>query len=149
MKAGVDYPGVTTFFFCHDGNKKFLLHKRSQNCRDEQGTWDSGGGKLEFGEDLREAALRELKEEYGCDGVIEHQLPTVTRIREKNGVKTHWITIGFIIKVDPKKVSMNEPEAMDEIGWFALDELPSPLHSCVPMDLEENPEIFAKYQSGT
>jgi ADP-ribose pyrophosphatase YjhB (NUDIX family) len=146
MKAGIDYTGVTAFFFCHDGAGKFLLHKRSQNCRDEQGHWDSGGGKVEFGEDLREAVLRELKEEYGCDGEIEIQLPAVSRSRVHDGVPTHWICIGFIIKIDPTEAKNNEPTAIDEIGWFKLDEFPEPLHSCVPLDLAENPEIFAKYR---
>jgi hypothetical protein len=31
--------------------------------------------------------------------------------------------------VDPTKVKNNEPEKIDEIGWFSLDKLPSPLHS--------------------
>ena len=32
---GVDYIGVTTAMFCHDGQGNFLLNQRSQHCRDE------------------------------------------------------------------------------------------------------------------
>ena len=49
MKPGIDYIGVSTPFYCHDGQGNFLFHKRSQKCRDEQGRWDTGSGKLEFG----------------------------------------------------------------------------------------------------
>jgi ADP-ribose pyrophosphatase YjhB (NUDIX family) len=91
--------------------------------------------------------LRELKEEYGCEGVIEEQLPAVVRIREKDGVKSHWVTNGFIIRaINPSTAKINEPASMDEIGWFPLSELPEPLHSCIPLDLEENPTVFAKFR---
>lgn len=145
MKAGVDYTGVTVFFFCHDGKGNFLMHKRSQNCRDERGKWDCGGGKLEFGEDLRAAVLRELKEEHGCDGEIQEQFPASVRARESDGVATHWVTIGFLIKVDPAQVVNNEPEAIDEFGWFRLDALPQPLHSAIPLDISENKELLQRY----
>ncbi len=52
MKKGIDYIGVTCVFYCHDGKGKLLLHKRSENCRDEKGRWDCGGGAMELGETL-------------------------------------------------------------------------------------------------
>ncbi len=65
LKRGVDFIGVTVAFIIHDGNKNFLLQKRSKNCRDEQGTWDVGGGSMEFGEEWDEAVNREIQEELG------------------------------------------------------------------------------------
>lgn len=38
-RRGVDHIGIACVFFCHDGNGKILLHRRSQFCRDEQGRW--------------------------------------------------------------------------------------------------------------
>jgi hypothetical protein len=49
MNPGIDYVGITTVFFCHDGKGNFLFHKRSNKCRDEHGRWDLGSGKLEHG----------------------------------------------------------------------------------------------------
>ena len=63
LKRGVDQIGVTVNFLVHDGNGRILLQKRSQQCRDEQGRWDIGGGAVEFGESLDDAVLRELREE--------------------------------------------------------------------------------------
>lgn len=145
MKPGLDYIGVTVFFYCHDGQGNFLMHKRSQKCRDEQGRWDFPGGKLEFGESFAEAVLRELHEEHGCTGEVQEQFPAASRIREHEGIKTHWVTVGHIVKVNPADVINNDPEAIDEIGWFRLDNLPSPLHSLVPFDIAENTELLQKY----
>ena len=59
LKRGIDFVGVTCSFLCHDGNGRILMHKRSQNCRDEQGRWDLGAGALEHGESVKKAVERE------------------------------------------------------------------------------------------
>ena len=145
MKPGIDYIGVTVTFYCTDGKGNWAFHKRSQKCRDEQGHWDCGGGTLEFGESFEEGVLREVAEEYGCKGSILQQLPPMNRIRMNNGVATHWVSLAFIIKVNPKEVRINEPAAMDDIGWFTLDNLPQPLHSTIPLRLKEQAEYFKPF----
>ena|SRR3989344_4174262 len=129
MKKGVDYIGVTCVFFCHDGQGKFLLHKRSGKCRDEVGNWDCGGGALEFGEDFETAVRREIKEEY-CTDVVELKFLTVTNVLRKNGDEnTHWIALIFAAQVIPEQVKIGEPDAMEEIGWFSKNNFLAPLHS--------------------
>jgi len=147
MKAGIDYIGVTVTFYCTDGKGKWLFHKRSQQCRDERGKWDCGGGQLEFGETFEEGVLREVAEEYGCVGEILHMLPPQNVLRDQDGVVSHWVSIGFIIKLDPKKVKNNEPKSIDEIGWFPFSALPQPLHSSVPKRLKSQAEHFKPYIS--
>ncbi len=146
MKAGFDYTGVTVSFFCHDGKGNFLLHKRSQNCRDEQGAWDFGGGKLEFGEDFIDGVLREIREEYGLEAEIEEHLPAQNMVRQHNGQTTHWVSIGFIARIDPLKVIIGDPESMDELAWHQLDALPAPLHTGAAKRLKALGHIFEKYQ---
>jgi ADP-ribose pyrophosphatase len=144
MKPGVDYIGVSVSFFCHDG-KDFLLHKRSNKCRDEIGHWDFGGGQLELGERLEQAVLREVEEEYAATGKIEKQLPAHSLLREENGIKTHWLIITFILKVDRKKVKNNDPEKIAELGWFKLNNLPKPLHTGAQFTLSRYSEEFKIY----
>src|SRR3989338_5520024 len=84
LRKGVEHIGVTCVFFCHDGHGKFVLGKRSQNCRDEQGKWDNGGGALHFGENFEEAIRREVKEEY-CADAKEIQFLTASNVLRKNG----------------------------------------------------------------
>ena len=145
MKPGLDYIGISTAFICHDGNGRFLLGKRSKNCRDEQGAWEFGGGVLEFGFTLEENVLREIKEEYGCEGTIEEELPPITLFRNSEGEKTHWVTIPYIVRVNPSKAKLNEPESQDEIGWFRLDEFPQPFHTGATSIFEAYRDRFRKY----
>lgn len=149
MKIGIDYIGVSTSFYCHNGKGKWLLHKRSINCRDERGAWDSGGGKLEFGLTLEENVLKEIREEYGCEAQIQQQLSAITLLRKSiDGTQTHWIIIPFILFLDEKnvsKVKISDPEKMAELGWFTLDNLPHPLHSGFQKTITLYRKIFEKH----
>ena len=145
MDAGVHYVGISTPFYCNDDNGNFLLHKRSNICRDEKGKWDCGGGELGFGQTPEESVLREVKEEYGVEGEIQEQLPAHSVIREENGVKTHWLAVPFFIKIDIKKAKIMEPDRATEMGVFRLDSLPTPLHNGLQMTMARFPEHFKKY----
>lgn len=129
LKRGVDFVGITCVFFCHDGKGNVLLHKRSNNCRDEKGNWDCGGGALELGESWENAAKREIKEEY-CVDVVNCKFAGATNVLRKNGdVNTHWVALLFSAQVNPDEVKIGEPDKIDEIGWFSDNNLPFPLHS--------------------
>jgi len=145
MEPGINYIGISTVFYCHDGAGNFLLHKRSNKCRDEQGRWDFGGGQLHFDETLEEGVLREVKEEYGVVGKIEKQFPAHSLLRINNRKKTHWLIVNFIIKVSRKKVKINEPEKNTEIGWFRLNKLPQPLHFGAKFSIKHYKKLFKKY----
>ncbi len=136
MKKGVDYTGITVVYLCHDGKGNVVLSKRSKNCRDEHGRWDCGGGGLEFGDTVENTLKKEIKEEY-CTDILECEFLGFRDIhREHEGVKTHWISIEFKVLVDKKKVKNGEPHKFDEVKWFSLKNLPSPLHSQLPKFLE-------------
>ncbi len=145
MKTGVDFTGVAISFNCHDGEGNFVLQKRSENCRDEQGTWTAGGGTLEFGESPEEALARELKEEYGCEGIIEEAAPPKSFSLDNGERKIHWIILRYFVRVNRDDVKLNEPESMTEIGWFKVNNLPSPLHSGAKTDFENLKDYFKKY----
>lgn len=136
VKRGVDCIGIACIFLCHDGSKRVLLHQRSVNCRDEQGRWDCGGGSLEFGEEFEDAVRREVFEEYCAEAREITHLATHNIIREHNGAPTHWVALTFAVLVDPSQVKIGEPHKMDDIGWFTLDALPSPLHSKIQKDFD-------------
>ena len=145
MKPGIDYIGIATPFYCNDGKGNFLFHKRSDKCRDEQGKWDTGSGQLEFGLIPKENVLKEVFEEYGYKGEIQEQLPAYSIFREHNGEKTHWLVIPFFVKINPKEAKNNEPDKIDEIGWFTLDNLPEPLHTGFSFSFNKYREHFEKY----
>lgn len=136
LKRGVDYIGVTVNFIVHDGKGNILLQKRSQNCRDEQGKWDVGGGALEFGERLEDAVRREMKEELLTEALDIKFIKTYEALRDNNGTPTHWMAFAHIVRVDPKTVKIGEPHKIDEIAWFTSKNLPYPLHSMFAQALD-------------
>lgn len=130
MQKGVDYIGVAVVPFLHDGNGKYLLSLRTENCRDEHHVWEPlGGGGLKLGETLEEAILREVKEETGSTPFNFEYLGFREAFREHEGKKTHWLAFDYRAQVDPKEVSIMEPEKCAEIRWCAIEEIPAPMHS--------------------
>ena len=129
--VGVDYIGVTMTFVCIDQYHRLLMHLRTDQCRDEHWTWDTGSGQLEFGEDMNEAVLREVFEEYGgASGKIVKQLPPLNLLREHEGKPTHWVSVPFIIRVKAEEIQIGEPHKMKEFRFVDGDNIPAPLHGC-------------------
>ena len=134
MKKGIDYIGVTASYLAHDGNGRYVMTKRGQNCRDEQGTWDFGGGGVDLGDSVEETIVKEVKEELDADVLEMEFLGYRDLFREHEGEKTHWVSFQFLVRVDPVQVKNGEPHKFDDVQWFTLDNLPSPLHStAIPM----------------
>ena len=129
MQKGFDYIGVGVSYYCHDGQGKYLMNKRGMNCRDEHGCWDFGGGGIDFGDTVEGTLRKELKEEYCAENIEYSFIGFNDNFREIDGKKVHWIQFHYLVLVDPKEIKNGEPHKLDEIGWFALDKLPSPLHS--------------------
>lgn len=137
MQKGVDYTGIAVVYCCHDGQGNILFNKRGQNCRDEQGAWDIGGGGLEFGDTIIETLKKEIAEEY-CTDVLDYEFLGYRDIhRENNGKKTHWVTFDFKVLVDRAKVKNGEPHKLDAVEWFTATNLPSPVISPLPNFLKK------------
>jgi 8-oxo-dGTP diphosphatase len=89
-----------------------------------------GCGRLKHGQTLEENVRRELREEYSVEPLHLEFIGYRDVFRElEDGTPTHWLAMDFAAKVDPSALRINEPHIFDDSGWFALDELPSPLHS--------------------
>lgn len=144
LARGVDYIGVCCVFWCHDAEGRVLMHKRSNKCRDEQGRWDCGAGSMEFGETFEDTVRREVMEEYGAVALGIQYITTRNVLREHNGQTTHWIKNLHWVLIDPAHVTNKEPEKIDELGWFTLDKLPSPLHSQIILEVG----IIKKFLAG-
>ena len=132
MKKGVDCIGVSVVYFCHDGEGNVLLAKRSQNARDEKGRWDIGGGAIEFGGSIEETVKKEIQEEYCTDAKEVEFLGFRDVHRAGDTAPTHWVALDFKVLVDRAKAKIGEPHKFDDLGWFTLAALPSPIHSQLP-----------------
>lgn len=127
---GASFTGITTVFWCYNDEGQIFLAKRSKRARDEHGKWDPGAGGLKHGQTLEANLRRELKEEYGAEPLRLDFIGYRDVFRQlDDGTPTHWLAMDFAVKVDPATLRINEPQMFDDSGWFALDELPAPLHS--------------------
>ncbi len=138
MKKGIDCIGVAVCYFCHDGAGNLLVSKRSETTRDEQGRWDCGGGSVEWDENIEDALVREIKEEYMTDVVKAEFLGYRDVHRElDDGTKTHWVMIDYKVQVNPDQVGIGEPESIDELRWVNPGAIPEPTHSQLPAFLNK------------
>jgi len=142
MKKGEDYTGVVITFCCHDGKGNYVFDKRGVNARDEQGTWETGGGGLEFRDTIEDTIRKEVTEEYGTDVISYEFLGYRDVHREQKGKNTHWVALDFKVLVDPTKVKNGEPHKFDEVTWFRMNALPSRLHSQFPKFFEQYKELL-------
>ena len=92
--------------------------------------------------------MRELREEYGCEGIIEEALPPQSFYQVlPDGSGKHWITLPYIVRVRRSEVKLNEPESMMEIAWHRLQDLPTPLHTGTKENLSALAVYFQKFIS--
>ncbi|MGV9770988.1 NUDIX domain-containing protein [Streptosporangium sp. NPDC003464] len=138
--GGARTPSVSCVFICHDGHGRVLLARRGSGARDEPGTWDCGAGALEYGETFEAAVAREVREEYSADALKIETIGVRNVLREEPA--SHWVAVVFAVEVDPAGVAIGEPHKFDELGWFAPDALPYPLHS----QLAESLRLFHAWQ---
>jgi mutator protein MutT len=84
------------------------------------GLWSVPGGRVEMGETLAEAVVRELAEETGLEAMCDQFVGWVERI----GDDYHFLILDFAVTV----ISTDPPRAGDdaaEAAWVSLDDVAS------------------------
>ncbi|MDP3093533.1 MAG: NUDIX domain-containing protein [bacterium] len=111
---------------------KVLLGKRHsdpQKADSElhgEGRWTMPGGKLHFGEKLKEAAFRETFEETGIR--INQEKLEIISVADDMVEDAHFVTIGFLCKDFEGEAKVMEPDEITEWQWFSLNNLPEPIY---------------------
>lgn len=82
------------------------------------GVWSVPGGRVDWGETLAEAVLRELGEETGLDAVCDELIGWVERIDADH----HYVILDFRVSVlDPADPVAGSDAA--EAAWVALEDV--------------------------
>jgi ADP-ribose pyrophosphatase YjhB (NUDIX family) len=88
------------------------------------GEWSLPGGVLECGETLREAAIREAREETGLVVEAVDMLGVYERIiREDQRIRYHYVLIDFLCR--PVGGDLKAGSDAAEVGWFIREDLPA------------------------
>jgi len=87
------------------------------------GEWSIPGGAMEVGETVREAAVREAREETGLVVVAEELLGVFDRlIRDEQGrVRYHYVLIDFLCRCAGGSLCASSDA--DEVRWFTPAQL--------------------------
>eukprot|EP00388_Colpodella_angusta_P007671 GDKJ01021514.1.p1 GENE.GDKJ01021514.1~~GDKJ01021514.1.p1 ORF type:complete len:167 (-),score=27.34 GDKJ01021514.1:86-586(-) len=128
-----------------DANRMILMITRGKEPM--KGHWSFPGGSLEFGETVKEATLRELKEECDIDAKYVSLVDsTEVRINSASDLKDHHILLHSVC--EPAQTSDTPPivTAGDDaasVKWMTLKEL----HK-LEMDNKAIPGITALTKQG-
>lgn len=119
MQIGFDYIGVGVGGVLLNENQEILLLLRNTNP--EKGYWSIPGGRVEFGEYLEDAIIREFKEETGLQCYIRSLLGITNHIVQNS----HWVSPCFLLETRSLSELYNmEPDKHAEIRWFNISQLP-------------------------
>ncbi|MFA5364736.1 MAG: NUDIX hydrolase [Candidatus Bathyarchaeia archaeon] len=106
-------------------NGKLVLIKRG--AQPALGEWSFPGGVVELGETVRDAAVREAKEECGLDVELVTGLPMdvydILDTDEKLQLRFHYVLLQFLAK--PKNGVLAPKSDVTDAKWVPLDEVES------------------------
>lgn len=114
--------GVHQILWREDG--KVLLLKRAATKSFLPGTWWLPGGHHDGEQTLEESAAREALEEVGVTVDLHHQRLACVSHTKVGLEALNTFCVGTKWTGEPVN---NEPQDADEIGWFDIENLPSPL----------------------
>ncbi len=107
----------------HGGENHVLLIRRGTPPL--LGEWSLPGGVLECGETLREAVVRETREETGLAVEPGEMLGVYERVirDEERRVRYHFVLIDFLCR--PLSGDLKAGSDAADVRWFSRDELPA------------------------
>jgi ADP-ribose pyrophosphatase YjhB (NUDIX family) len=96
---------------------RLLLIRRGRGAG--AGWWSIPGGRVEAGETLAEAVVRELREETGLDGTCDRFVGWVERIDADH----HYVILDFAVTATPGPAIAGDDAAA--VAWVPVDDVAS------------------------
>jgi ADP-ribose pyrophosphatase YjhB (NUDIX family) len=111
-------PGVGAAVVVFDGAGRVLLVRRGPAAT-RPGLWCVPAGFVDYGEEVRAAAARELLEETGLAAEVGDVLHVASNFHDPAK-----LTVGIWFSGTVTGGSPMAADDADDVGWFALDDLP-------------------------
>lgn len=118
---------------------ELLIIKRRPDDVHFAGTWEIPGGRLETGEDPKDGAVRETKEETGLDIEVHEPLGVRSFVREDG----QHITM-IIFRCEPRSQEVQLSEEHTEYAWKPLHEAREVVHEAFGLQFD----TFERYYKG-
>ena len=101
--------------------KYLLVQEAKKKCYEK---WNFPAGHLDFNESLEQGAIREIKEETGCDVKLDGVCYVANRILEDD----LFVMIVFNAKLINENIEFDKEEILD-VKWFDYDEIVNKMES--------------------
>ncbi len=110
--------GVAAKAIVHGKDERILLIKRAPDASTDPGRWDLPGGKMDYGETIRDTLVREVREETGLTVKVGPVVHICHFTKEP-----FWVTcVTFACDYDGGKVQLSEEHV--DFAWIELSEFP-------------------------
>lgn len=118
-----------------DASGRVLMVKRAEGAT-RPGLWSIPAGYMDYGEEVREAAARELEEETGLEADVGEVVFVASNFHDPAK-----LTVGIWFEGNVVGGNLEAGDDAAEVGWFSLDELP-------PLAFETDEALFEQLRSG-
>lgn len=112
-----------------------LVRRKREWHKEAHDKWELPGGKIDFGENPEETAVREAKEESGYDAKVESLLPKILSSKwVAEDRESQQILIGYVCGLKGGKVSLKD-HGVNKVEWFDIAKVPNK-KDCLPGTIE-------------
>lgn len=107
---------------CIDYREGKIFIAKRQNTGDMGGRWEFPGGKIEEGEDLNQAVVREMQEEFGVTVSVGRKITSGTFVHRNKNCSLEVLEVHFPHDGLSERFKLTEHT---DYKWVNLAEIPS------------------------
>ncbi len=122
---------------------KILLLKR-KNTGYEDGKYSLPGGHVEANEEIRQALIREIKEEVGID-IYMQDIEFYKVLNRKINQEQEYIDFIFKVNNWTGNITNEEKDKCEEIIWVEIDKMPKNTLDFIPEMLKTGNSSYLPY----
>jgi 8-oxo-dGTP diphosphatase len=110
-----------------------LMSQRFEEGERWHGKWNLPGGGIEFGEDPKETAIRETREEVGVEIKILSDFPIVMNYLNKDK-NEDYVCIAYVANYLSGELDVSKDDGTSDVKWFKYKDID--FDNCLPFTKE-------------